>query len=499
MIHKIPITDIRVIDRVRKEYGDLEALASSIARHGQLQPIILTDGNILVAGERRLEAIKLIGQEHVDAVYRNELDETQRKELELEENIRRKDFTWPEEVTALSDLYDLKQAKYGARSPNGMLVEGKGPGFGIKDASQEFDRSSGSISMDLQLARAIKEFPNLAKEKTKSAAFKRYLRDRGTRLREELAKRNDGMDKVADMLGEEPMSAAEIAERLASGSVGEAKPNGFDTAEERAASPTIVKKVAFKGYGILYNADSRYLLRNLPSASVDCVITDPPYALALHGGDEAKTAGKRLVEYHGGLYDDDPHRVLEMLDNVMGELQRILKPTGHMYLFFHHNWYEDMFHMLGKHFKYDHVEPTPIIWIKNTSGMGDPYARWIYAYEPCMFVNRGRALVKAQDFNYIRADTIPGSQKIHPTEKPLALLRHLVSASCIKGEVVLDCFGGSGSTIIAAIQQGCRFYCVEQDVGYFHRIAQRVANEITSLGGEAKIEESIGVDRGPED
>jgi DNA modification methylase len=499
MIHKVAITEIKVGQRVRKEYGDLEALANSIGRYGQLQPIVLTDDNLLVAGERRLEAVKLIGQEYIEAVFRAELNETQLKELELEENIRRKDFTWPEEVTALADLYDLKQARYGARSPNGVVVDGAPQGFGIKDAAAELDRSTAAISIDLQLARAIKEYPRLAEEKTKSAAFKRYKRMRELSLRQELAKRNaQSHDNEIDKMISEPMSAADIAERLASSSVGE----GFDTPEERAASPTLVKKAGFKGYGILYNGDSRYILRNLPSASVDCIITDPPYALALHGGDEAKTAGKRLIEYHGGLYDDDPHKVIEMLDNVLRELARILKPNGHMYLFFHHKWYEDMYHMLRRHFGKDTsgndaVESTPIIWIKNTSGMGDPYARWVYAYEPCLFVNRGRPLVKGQDYNYLKIDTVPPGQKIHPTEKPLALLRALIEASCTKNEVVMDCFSGSGSTIVAAIQMGVRFYGIELDETYWRRSAERVAGEIASLGGESngEVTEEVGIDR----
>jgi ParB family chromosome partitioning protein len=56
--HQVKITDVKVGLRIRKEYGDLESLASSISRHGQLQPIILTDENFLIAGERRLEAMK---------------------------------------------------------------------------------------------------------------------------------------------------------------------------------------------------------------------------------------------------------------------------------------------------------------------------------------------------------------------------------------------------------------------------------------------------------
>jgi DNA modification methylase len=499
MIHKVPIKDIRIGERVRKEYGDLEALANSIGRYGQLQAIILTDGNLLVAGERRLEAIKLLGQETIDVVYRAELDETGLKELELEENIRRKEFSWPEEVSALSDLYSLKQARYGVPSPNGVRVDGAPVGFGLKDASAELDRSMASLSMDMQLAQAIRDFPQLAQEKTKSAAFKRFKRMRELQLRQELAKRSAvSQDNEIDrLITAAPMSAIDIAEQLASASVESDEPRP-------APSAPLVKKAGFKGYGILYNGDSRYVLRNLPSASVDCIITDPPYALALHGGADDTTAGKRLIEYHGGLYDDDPHKVIEMLDNVFRELARILKPNGHMYLFFHHNWYEDMYHMLRRHFGKDiagndAVEPTPIIWIKNTSGMGDPYSRWVYAYEPCMFVNRGRPLVKAQDYNYLKIDTVPPAQKIHPTEKPLALLRALIEASCTQNEVVLDCFSGSGSTLIAAIELGVRFYGIELDETYWRRAAERVAGQIASLGGDANASVDVGVDRDAND
>jgi DNA modification methylase len=479
--HRIAITDVKVGIRIRKEYGDLESLASSINRHGQLQPIVITDENILIAGERRLEALKLLGATEVDCVFRAELDETQRLELELEENIRRKDFTWPEEVSALFDLYELKQAKYGARSPNGQVIEGTTGGFGVKDAAAELDRAVGSISMDLALAKAIKEFPKLAEEKTKSAAFRRYKHIRELQLRQEIAKRGAAAsdNEIDKLVSAAPMSAADIAERLANESVGEGEPQE----EAKPSGPVTVKKAGFKGYGLIYNGNSQYILRNMATASVDCIITDPPYGLNLHGSEDEKTSGKRLVEFHGGLYDDDPHKVLEMLDDVTRELARILKPDGHMYLFFHHNWYSEIYDMLGKHFGHKNVEATPIIWIKNTSGMGNPYDRWIYGYEPAMFVNRGRKLVKSQDFNYIKADTVPPGQKIHPVEKPLSLLRTIVGASCTEKEVVLDPFCGSGSTLVAAVQMNVRFIGIELDEKYWRRTAERVAEEVAALGG----------------
>jgi hypothetical protein len=281
-------------------------------------------------------------------------------------------------------------------------MEGAAQGFGITDAAQELDRSVGSISMDLALAKAIKDNPKLAEEKTKSAAFRRFKQDRELQLRKELAKRSalaagGDVEKAVSAAGT-ARSAADIAEALAAESVGEVAP----ATEQEAPQPTQVKKAPFKGRGIIYNGNSQFILRHIGDATIDCVITDPPYGLNLHGGEEDKTSGKRLVEFHGGLYDDDPHKVLEMLDNVIRELARILKPNGHMYIFFHHNLYSEMYDMLAKHFGHKAVEPTPILWIKNTSGMGDPYDRWIYGYEPAFFVNRGRKLVKSQDFTASR-------------------------------------------------------------------------------------------------
>ena len=57
-------------------------------------------------------------------------------------------------------------------------------------------------------------------------------------------------------------------------------------------------------------------------------------------------------------------------------------------------------------------------------------------------MNRGRILVKPQPFNVLKYDTV--GKKIHSVEKPVALMRHLVEASSVKGEIVLDPFAGSG-------------------------------------------------------
>jgi DNA modification methylase len=181
------------------------------------------------------------------------------------------------------------------------------------------------------------------------------------------------------------------------------------------------------------------------------------------------------------MYDDDPHKVLDKFDKVMEQCSRVLKPNGHAYIFFHHNWYGEIYRILIRHFGDDAVEATPIIWIKNTSGIGDPNERWVYSYEPFLFVNRGRHLVSPRGHNYLQVNTVPPGQKTHPTEKPTMLLRQIIQASCVKGEVVLDPYAGSGSTLVAALESGCKFYGVEMEDVYYQRINDRLAMAIGTL------------------
>ena len=66
----------------------------------------------------------------------------------------------------------------------------------------------------------------------------------------------------------------------------------------------------------------------------------------------------------------------------------------------------------------------------------------------------------------------------HPTQKPVALLAYLIRTYTNEGETVLDNTMGSGSTIVAAIQEGRRTIGIEQDAGYF-QIAQKRCEEAT--------------------
>lgn len=95
-------------ERQRKELVKIEELAESIARLGLINPIVITSDGILVAGERRLTACKSLGWTHIPTQSTEDLSEYELQAIELEENIKRVDLTWQEEVEAVAKFHKLK-------------------------------------------------------------------------------------------------------------------------------------------------------------------------------------------------------------------------------------------------------------------------------------------------------------------------------------------------------------------------------------------------------
>lgn len=77
-------------------------------RHGQLHPITITGKNLLVSGQRRLEAAKLLGWKTIDATVLRNYDRASQLELELDENMQRLPLTRTEIETALADIERLR-------------------------------------------------------------------------------------------------------------------------------------------------------------------------------------------------------------------------------------------------------------------------------------------------------------------------------------------------------------------------------------------------------
>lgn len=96
-------------ERQRRELNGIEELAQSISRTGLIHPPVITKDNILIAGERRLTAVKSLGWTSIPVQYAEDLDPLQLQLIELEENTRRVDIDWQDNCRAVEKYHKLRQ------------------------------------------------------------------------------------------------------------------------------------------------------------------------------------------------------------------------------------------------------------------------------------------------------------------------------------------------------------------------------------------------------
>ena len=105
---QIPLNDIIVKKRIRKEMGDIVALAESMKHYGLMNPIVLNSRNQLVAGGRRLEAARYLGWRTINAVIVDINESLPMLEYEVEENLQRQSFNPQELALAARRLNKLR-------------------------------------------------------------------------------------------------------------------------------------------------------------------------------------------------------------------------------------------------------------------------------------------------------------------------------------------------------------------------------------------------------
>ena len=99
---------IIVKKRIRKDLGDITGLTESLKVYGQLTPIIINRNYELIAGFRRLQAVKRLGWKTIEAVIVDRATDQQKLEIEMEENIQRQDLSSEEIAEGMARLQKLR-------------------------------------------------------------------------------------------------------------------------------------------------------------------------------------------------------------------------------------------------------------------------------------------------------------------------------------------------------------------------------------------------------
>lgn len=136
--------DSIVIDRgarQRKTLTDVDVLAESINRLGLIHPPVITRDLVLVAGERRVMACRLLGWTHVPIQFEDEESPEKHRAIELEENVKRVDLPWAEHSKAINDYHNLRRAEM--------------PEWTLTDTAAALGYDKRSISLHLSVGKEI--------------------------------------------------------------------------------------------------------------------------------------------------------------------------------------------------------------------------------------------------------------------------------------------------------------------------------------------------------
>lgn len=111
---RIQLNNITIMDRIRQDNGDLQALMKGIRDHGLMNPITVmeNDGHyVLIAGYRRMSAVQAMGETEIEATILSPVDAEEQLRLEIEENENRKEFTDSEKVAYAKKLRVIESEK----------------------------------------------------------------------------------------------------------------------------------------------------------------------------------------------------------------------------------------------------------------------------------------------------------------------------------------------------------------------------------------------------
>lgn len=217
----------------------------------------------------------------------------------------------------------------------------------------------------------------------------------------------------------------------------------------------------------LYQGDCLEVMKDIEDGSIDLVVTDPPYEIATTGAGIYKQADKQYVKELNGMKDGFSEEVLD-------ELCRVMKKIN-IYFFCSQ---KQIIPLLDYFVKKKKCNWNILSWHK-TNPIPACGNKYLTDTEFILFF-REKGVKVYGSFDTKRtwyATPLNQSDKKkygHPTVKPLSILENLVVNSSQEGEVVLDCFMGSGSTGAAALNTNRNFIGIELDEGYFEIAKGRI-------------------------
>lgn len=210
--------------------------------------------------------------------------------------------------------------------------------------------------------------------------------------------------------------------------------------------------------------DSRELIKQIPSESINIIASDPPYG----------------VSYQSGLRKDKFDVIAgdaEADFEILKEFHRVLKDNSACYIYTSWHVYPKWVEAISKYFTVKNM----CVWHKPGGGMGDLEGAFAVDFEICIYAVKGRHILnspRSGEVWKLRKDA--GSEYVHPTQKPMSAMEWPMLKSSKPGDIVLDPYMGSGTTAMAALNCGRQFIGFEIDPKYHAEATKRVNNKASA-------------------
>ena len=366
---------------------------------------------MLVAGERRVTAMRQLGWTHTPVQFAEDLDPLQLHVLELEENVKRVDLSWQDHAIALQRYHALRKEM--------------DPSWSMEDTAKAVGTSRVAVTEHITVAKELAAGNELVLKADKFSTAKNIVVRENTRKL--LSAESQADSAISSMLGVAP----------------DPKPS------ERPVP--------------LINADFHEWASAYCEAPFNFIHCDFPYGVNMH-----KSGQGANKEY--GSYADSKDVYWDLLDTLALAMSNVVADSAHLMF-----WYSMDYHSATIEALSDmgwKVNPFPLVWVKsdNTGIIPDAQRGPRRVYETCLIASRGDRLLTARGAR-ANAFSHPGKDKaIHMNEKPVAMLQHFMSMFVDEYSRVLDPTAGSANALKAATALGAPTVLgLERDPEFFAR------------------------------
>ncbi|MBR1952441.1 MAG: site-specific DNA-methyltransferase [Lentisphaeria bacterium] len=198
----------------------------------------------------------------------------------------------------------------------------------------------------------------------------------------------------------------------------------------------------------IINADCLDILRQLPDKCIDLVLTDPPYGIGFDGH-------KKYVNRQHPKWNRKEHISRRWDANIPPkQVFEQMKRVSRNIIIWGANYFNEYLEQGHKGW---------IIWDKMQDGLSMSDCEIAYSNFDCP-----TRIIRMNRVQLLKDGTI------HPTQKPRLLFERILADYSKDGDLILDCFSGSGTTAVACHNLKRRFICIEKDPDYYRASVERL-------------------------